>query len=28
MPELLDTLCELDRLVKRRGFVEQKVKTR
>src|SRR5262245_59485585 len=28
MPELLDTLVELDRLVKRRGFVEQKVKTR
>ena len=26
MPELLDTLVELDRLVKRRGFVEQKVK--
>ena len=25
MPELLDTLAELDRLVKRRGFVEQKV---
>jgi 2-dehydro-3-deoxyphosphooctonate aldolase (KDO 8-P synthase) len=25
MPELLDTLVELDRLVKRRGFVEQKV---
>jgi 2-dehydro-3-deoxyphosphooctonate aldolase (KDO 8-P synthase) len=28
MPELLDTLAELDRLVKRRGFVEQKVKTK
>jgi 2-dehydro-3-deoxyphosphooctonate aldolase (KDO 8-P synthase) len=28
MPELLDTLAELDRLVKRKGFVEQKVKTR
>jgi 2-dehydro-3-deoxyphosphooctonate aldolase (KDO 8-P synthase) len=27
MPELLDTLFELDRLVKRKGFVEQKVKT-
>jgi 2-dehydro-3-deoxyphosphooctonate aldolase (KDO 8-P synthase) len=27
MPELLDTLVELDRLVKRRGFVENKVKT-
>jgi 2-dehydro-3-deoxyphosphooctonate aldolase (KDO 8-P synthase) len=27
MPELLDTLAELDRLVKRKGFVEQKVKT-
>jgi 2-dehydro-3-deoxyphosphooctonate aldolase (KDO 8-P synthase) len=27
MPELLDTLVELDRLVKRRGFVEEKVKT-
>jgi len=26
MPELLDTLAELDRLVKKRGFVEQKVK--
>jgi len=26
MPELLDTLVELDRLVKRKGFVEQKVK--
>jgi 2-dehydro-3-deoxyphosphooctonate aldolase (KDO 8-P synthase) len=26
MPELLDTLAELDRLVKRKGFVEQKVK--
>ena len=26
MPELLDTLHELDRLVKRRGFVEEKVK--
>jgi 2-dehydro-3-deoxyphosphooctonate aldolase (KDO 8-P synthase) len=26
MPELLDTLVELDRLVKRRGFVEQKVR--
>jgi 2-dehydro-3-deoxyphosphooctonate aldolase (KDO 8-P synthase) len=26
MPELLDTLAELDRLVKRRGFVEEKVK--
>jgi 2-dehydro-3-deoxyphosphooctonate aldolase (KDO 8-P synthase) len=25
MPELLDTLVELDRLVKKRGFVEQKV---
>ena len=28
MPELLDTLAELDRLVKRRGFVEEKVKTK
>ena len=28
MPELLDTLVELDRLVKKRGFVEQKVKTK
>jgi 2-dehydro-3-deoxyphosphooctonate aldolase (KDO 8-P synthase) len=28
MPELLETLVELDRLVKRRGFVEQKVKTK
>jgi 2-dehydro-3-deoxyphosphooctonate aldolase (KDO 8-P synthase) len=27
MPELLDTLVELDRLVKKRGFVENKVKT-
>jgi 2-dehydro-3-deoxyphosphooctonate aldolase (KDO 8-P synthase) len=27
MPELLETLAELDRLVKRKGFVEQKVKT-
>ena len=27
MPELLDTLAELDRLVKKRGFVEQKVRT-
>jgi 2-dehydro-3-deoxyphosphooctonate aldolase (KDO 8-P synthase) len=27
MPELLDTLAELDRLVKRSGFVEGKVKT-
>jgi 2-dehydro-3-deoxyphosphooctonate aldolase (KDO 8-P synthase) len=27
MPELLDTLVELDRLVKKRGFVEQRVKT-
>src|SRR5918999_3406205 len=27
MPELLDTLVEIDRLVKRRGFVEEKVKT-
>jgi 2-dehydro-3-deoxyphosphooctonate aldolase (KDO 8-P synthase) len=26
MPELLDTLAELDRVVKRRGFVEEKVK--
>ncbi len=26
MPELLDTLAELDRLVKKRGFVEQKAK--
>jgi len=26
MPELLDTLAELDRLVKRKGFVEEKVK--
>ena len=26
MPELLDTLVELDRVVKRKGFVEQKVK--
>ena len=26
MPELLDTLFELDKLVKRRGFVEEKVK--
>jgi 2-dehydro-3-deoxyphosphooctonate aldolase (KDO 8-P synthase) len=26
MPELLDTLFELDRLVKRKGFVEEKVK--
>jgi hypothetical protein len=26
MPELLDTLAELDRLVKRKGFVEQKAK--
>jgi 2-dehydro-3-deoxyphosphooctonate aldolase (KDO 8-P synthase) len=26
MPELLDTLVELDRLVKRKGFVEEKVK--
>jgi 2-dehydro-3-deoxyphosphooctonate aldolase (KDO 8-P synthase) len=26
LPELLDTLAELDRLVKRRGFVEEKVK--
>jgi 2-dehydro-3-deoxyphosphooctonate aldolase (KDO 8-P synthase) len=28
MPELLDTLVELDRLVKRKGFVETKVKTK
>jgi 2-dehydro-3-deoxyphosphooctonate aldolase (KDO 8-P synthase) len=28
MPELLETLVELDRLVKKRGFVEQKVKTK
>ena len=28
MPELLETLVELDRLVKRRGFVEQKVKAK
>jgi 2-dehydro-3-deoxyphosphooctonate aldolase (KDO 8-P synthase) len=28
MPELLDTLCELDRLVKRKGFVEQKAGAR
>jgi 2-dehydro-3-deoxyphosphooctonate aldolase (KDO 8-P synthase) len=27
MPELLETLAELDRLVKRKGFVEQKAKT-
>jgi 2-dehydro-3-deoxyphosphooctonate aldolase (KDO 8-P synthase) len=27
MPELLDTLVELDRLVKKRGFVENKVKS-
>jgi 2-dehydro-3-deoxyphosphooctonate aldolase (KDO 8-P synthase) len=27
MPELLDTLAELDRVVKRNGFVEEKVKT-
>ena len=27
MPELLDTLAELDRLVKRKGFVEERVKT-
>jgi 2-dehydro-3-deoxyphosphooctonate aldolase (KDO 8-P synthase) len=27
VPELLDTLVELDRLVKRRGFVEEKIKT-
>jgi 2-dehydro-3-deoxyphosphooctonate aldolase (KDO 8-P synthase) len=27
MPELLDTLAELDRVVKRRGFLEEKVKT-
>jgi 2-dehydro-3-deoxyphosphooctonate aldolase (KDO 8-P synthase) len=26
MPELLDTLAEIDRLVKRRGFVEEKIK--
>jgi len=26
MPELLDTLAELDRVVKRKGFVEEKVK--
>jgi len=28
MPELLETLMELDRLVKKRGFVEQKVKSK
>jgi hypothetical protein len=28
MAELLDTLAELDRAVKRRGFVEEKVKTK
>jgi 2-dehydro-3-deoxyphosphooctonate aldolase (KDO 8-P synthase) len=28
MPELLDTLAELDRVVKRRGFVEEKVKSK
>ena len=28
MPELLDTLAELDRVVKRNGFVEEKVKTK
>jgi len=28
MPELLDTLAELDRVVKRKGFVEEKVKTK
>ena len=27
MPELLDTLAELDRLVKRKGFVEERVNT-
>ena len=27
MPELLDTLAEIDSLVKRRGFIEEKVKT-
>jgi 2-dehydro-3-deoxyphosphooctonate aldolase (KDO 8-P synthase) len=27
MPELLDTLAELDRAVKRRGFLEERVKT-
>jgi 2-dehydro-3-deoxyphosphooctonate aldolase (KDO 8-P synthase) len=27
MPELLDTLAEMDRLVKRKGFVENKVKS-
>jgi 2-dehydro-3-deoxyphosphooctonate aldolase (KDO 8-P synthase) len=27
VPELLDTLVELDRLVKRRGFVEERIKT-
>ena len=27
-PELLDTLAELDRVVKRKGFVEEKVKTK
>ena len=28
MPELLDTLAELDCVVKRNGFVEEKVKTK
>jgi 2-dehydro-3-deoxyphosphooctonate aldolase (KDO 8-P synthase) len=28
MPELLDTLAELDRVVKRKGFVEEKVKSK
>jgi len=28
MPELLDMLAELDRVVKRKGFVEEKVKTK
>ena len=28
MPELLDTLAELDHVVKRRGFVEEKVKSK
>jgi 2-dehydro-3-deoxyphosphooctonate aldolase (KDO 8-P synthase) len=28
MPELLDTLAALDQIVKKRGFVEEKVKTR
>jgi 2-dehydro-3-deoxyphosphooctonate aldolase (KDO 8-P synthase) len=28
MPELLDTLADIDRLVKKRGFVEAKVKSK